>query len=83
MILNVCYVFVGLFCTVCNGIYSKMFIFVVSCKNYEKNVGPNHSQYIPLRAELPFPSSCCKGEVCLPRSHYKEEASSPKFCIEG
>ena len=22
-------------------------------------------------------------EVCLPRSHYKGEASSPKLCIEG
>ena len=21
--------------------------------------------------ELPFPSSCCKGEACLPRSHYR------------
>ena len=36
----------------------------------------------PLKAGLPLPSSCCKGETCLPRSHYKGEASSPKWCIE-
>ena len=29
--------------------------------------GPSHS----LRAELPLPSSCCKGEACFPRLHYK------------
>ena len=40
MILNVCYVSVGLFCTVFNGIYSKNF--VVSRKNYENIFGPNH-----------------------------------------
>ena len=32
-----------------------------------------------LRAGLPLPSSCCKGEACLPRSNYKGEASSPKW----
>ena len=46
-----------------------------------KIFGPSHSRYVPIKAELP--SSCCKGEVCLPRSHYKGEASSPKWCIEG
>ena len=30
--------------------------------------GPSHSRYVPLKAELPLPSSCCKGEACLPRS---------------
>ena len=34
-------------------------------------------------AGLPHPSSCCKGEACLPRLHYKWETSSPKWCIEG
>ena len=24
-----------------------------------------------LYRELPLPSSCCKGEACLPRSHYQ------------
>ena len=54
-------------------------------KNYEKNltwkiVGPSHSQYVPLRAglPLPIPSSCCKGEGCLPISHYKGEAGKPR-----
>ena len=26
-----------------------------------------------LYRELPLPSSCCKGEACLPRSHYRGE----------
>ena len=30
--------------------------------------GPSHSRYVPLKAGLPLPSSCCKGEACLPRS---------------
>ena len=52
-------------------------------KNFEKKLtlkifGPSHSRYVPLKAGLPLPSSCCKGEACLPRSHYKGEASSPK-----
>ena len=29
---------------------------------------PSHSRYVPLKAGLPLPSSCCKGEACLPRS---------------
>ena len=59
-------------------------------KNYEKNltwkiVGPSHSQYVPLRAGLPLPSSCCKGEGCLPISHYKGEAGKPRVqnCVSG
>ena len=37
MILNGCYVSVGLFCTVCNDIYSKMFIFgSIMTKNEQK-----------------------------------------------
>ena len=33
-------------------------------KNYEKNstkkiFGPSHSRYVPIRTELPLPSSCC------------------------
>ena len=39
-----------------------------------------------LYRELPLPSSCCKGEAWLPRSHFKEgkwETSSPKSYIEG
>ena len=55
-------------------------------KNLEKNltwkiVGPSHSRYVPLRAGLPLLRSCCKGEACLPKSHYKGEASSSKLCI--
>ena len=45
--------------------------------------GPSHSRYVPLKAGLPLPSSCCKGEACLLRLHYKGETSSPKWCIEG
>ena len=32
--------------------------------------GPSHSRYVPepLKAGLPLPRSCCKGEACLPRS---------------
>ena len=61
---------------------------MVSRKNYEKIdlkffFGPSHSRYVPIKAELPLPSSCCLGEVCVPRSHYKGEASSPNLCIEG
>ena len=33
--------------------------------------GPSHSRYVPLKAELPLPSSNCKGEACLSRSHFK------------
>ena len=36
-----------------------------------------------LYRELPLPSSCCKGEACLPRSHYRGGTSSPKLCIEA
>ena len=41
-------------------------------KNFEKYLtfGPNHSRYVPLRAGLPLPSSCCKGKACLPRLIY-------------
>ena len=28
--------------------------------------GPSHSLYVPLKAELPLPSSSCKGEAFLP-----------------
>ena len=31
----------------------------------------NQSYIAYLRAGLPLPSSCCKGEACLPRLHYK------------
>ena len=48
-----------------------------------KIFGPSHSRYVPLKAGLPLPSSCYKGEACLPRLHYKGETSSPKWCIEG
>ena len=43
-----------------------------------KIVGPSHSRYVPLRAGLPLPSSCCKGVACLPRSHYKGEAGKAR-----
>ena len=43
----------------------------------------NQSYIGYLREGLPLPSSCCKGEACLPRSHYKGEASSPKWSIDG
>ena len=33
--------------------------------------GPSHSRYVPLKAELPLPSSSCKGEACLLRSHFQ------------
>ena len=56
---------------------------VVSRKFLKKNFGPSHSRYVPLKAGLPHPSSCCKGEAFLPRLHYKGETSSPKWCIEG
>ena len=61
---------------------------VVSRKKFEKKLtskifGPSHSRYAPLKAWLPLPSSCCKGEACLPRLHFKGDTSSPKWCIEG
>ena len=43
-----------------------------------KIFGQSHSRYVTLKAELLLPSSCCKGEACLPRSHNKEELLSPK-----
>ena len=48
-----------------------------------KIFGPNHSQYVPLRAELPLPSSCCKGEACLPRLHYKGIPRVQNFVSRG
>ena len=38
MILNGCYVSVGLFCTVCNDVYSKMFIFgsIMTRNDYQR-----------------------------------------------
>ena len=49
-------------------------------RSARSGVGTSHSRYVPLKAGLPLPSSCCKGEACLPRLHYKGEASSPKWC---
>ena len=39
--------------------------------------GPSHSRYVPLKAGLPLPSSCCKGEACLPRSLQLDFLISP------
>ena len=36
-----------------------------------------------LYRKLPLPNSCCKGEGCLLRSHYRGETSSSKLGIEG
>ena len=38
---------------------------------FQKIFGPSHSRYVPMKAGLPLPSSCCKGEACLPRLHSK------------
>ena len=35
-----------------------------------------------LYRELPLPSSCCKGEACLPRSHYQGEPRVNNCVIE-
>ena len=43
----------------------------------------NQSYIANLRAGLPLPSSCCKVEACLPRSHYKGENSSPNGVSMG
>ena len=45
-------------------------------ENFEKKLtskifGLSLSRYVLLKAGLPLPSSCCKGEACLPRLHYK------------
>ena len=42
-----------------------------------KIFGPSHSRYVPLKAGLPLPSSCCKGEACLPRSLQLDFLISP------
>ena len=34
-------------------------------------------KYVPLKAGLPLPSSCCKGEACLPRSLQLDFLISP------
>ena len=49
----------------------------------QKIFSPSYSRYVTLKAELPLPSSCCKWEACLPRSHFKGETSSQKSYIEG
>ena len=38
-----------------------------------------------LRTKFGFLSSCCKGEACLPRSHYQEKhiLSSDKICLHA
>ena len=61
MILNGCYVSVGLFCTVCNDVYSKMFIF-----------GSIMDSRLPLvmrsrKADLPLATRARKRELCLHR----------------
>ena len=43
----------------------------------------SYSRYVTLKAELPLPSSCCKGEACLPRSHYKGQTSNSKSCAKN
>ena len=51
MILNGCYVSVGLFCKVCNDVYSKMFIFGSDMTKMNKNkhclkvVGYDYKQF--------------------------------------
>ena len=47
--------------------------------------GLTHSRYVPSVSrirELPLPSSCCKGEACLPKSHYQGEPRVNNCVIE-
>ena len=49
----------------------------------QKIFSPSYYRYVTLKAQLPLPSLSCKGEACLPRSHFKGETSSLKLYIEG